>query len=289
MNYKLLALTAVFVAASATAETVEIEVTGAVELKVPGYACHPVLSPDGALLLYSSADHTGLNAYDLDNGAVTLLDESAAAGFAPVFSTDSRKVYYRTAVVVDGLVSRDVRCVDVLTGRSVRLLEPTRKPLSLQSLDRSTYAVADYDHIDVAVDGNLRSVSPVKDAHSYLWASISPDGRRLLFNEPFEGVFVSDLDGSNARRIAPKGDFPSWIDNGAVAFVVTRDDGYVVTDASITVFDLDTESSVSVTPENVIVSELTSSPATGDVVYSTVGGDMYRMNVTVNRHSSDKE
>ncbi len=289
ISYKSIAIMTALVVASASAGAVEIEVTDAVGLKMPGDACHPVLSPDGALLLYSSVDHTGLNAYDMSTGAVSLLDESAAAGFAPVFSTDSRRVFYRTAVSVDGLINRDVRCVDILTGRSTRLEGPSRKSKALQSIDRTTYAVADYDHINVAVDGVVKELSPVDGAHSYLWASISPDGTRLLFNEPFKGVFVSDLDGSNARCLSLKGDFPSWVDNDDVAFVVTSDDGYVVTESKIVVLDLTTGGEVSVTPDEVTVSELTASPVTGDVVYSTVEGEMYRMNVIVNRQMPDKK
>ena len=37
----------------------------------------------------------------------------AAAGFAPIFNADGTKVFYRTAMLVDGLLCHDVRSYDI--------------------------------------------------------------------------------------------------------------------------------------------------------------------------------
>lgn len=244
-------------------------------INVPTEVYHPVLSPDGSNLLFSTVDHTGLKNLELRSGKITMIDASAAAGFDPVFSLDGSKVYYRTAVMVDGLLNRDVRCYDMSTAKAVELSKPDRRFHALKAIDRQTYASADFDRIDVSIEGAVAEIDPVADAHCYQWPSISPDGTKILFSEPFKGVFVCNIDGTEPKSVLPKGDYPSWIDDNTIAAVVSHDDGYIVLDSAVVLVDLGSGDNVNVTPADVIVGELTTSPVNGNVVYTTVNGELY--------------
>ncbi len=145
-------------------------------------------------------------------------------------------------------------------------------------LDRAKpTATADYRTIRITDGKFTREISPLTDAHSYLWASLSPDGKRLLFTEPFEGVFVADADGSNPMRIAAKGDFPAWVDDNTVAYVLSHDDGYVILDAAVMLCDLSDMSTTRLTDPATIVGE--SSAAAGTVVFTTPDGKIFKSNV----------
>lgn len=111
---------------------------------------HPVLSPDGSSLLYSSIEHTGLKAYNMNTGDITLIDDAPAAGFAPIFSADGSKVFYRTAGMVDGLLCHDVRAYDI-AGKSSDIIAPmTRRSIDLNAAaTKPTYAFANYQTITV--------------------------------------------------------------------------------------------------------------------------------------------
>lgn len=247
-----------------------------VRLDIESGAHHPVLAPDGKTLLFSSVNHEGLKAYDMATAAVTVIDDSRGAGFDPVFSADGSEVYYRTAVTVDGLLNRDVRSYSLRDRQTRRLRKADRNDVSLAGLTGCDFVSADYRTITVSRGGKTSSVSPLSDAHSYLWASMSPDGSRMIFTEPFKGVYVSNLDGTDARRIAAKGDFPAWAGNDWVITVVSHDDGYVITDARLYAVNVNDGTTVGLTGDGVLVSEATAS-ADGTVIYTDINGDMYML------------
>lgn len=266
----------------ATFTAAAITFSAPTKIGTPDGAHHPVLSPDGKTLLFSAQDHTGLQAMNLADGSIKTIDTDAAAGFAPIFNTAGTKVFYRTAKLVDGLLCHDIRCCDIT--------ESSAQPARLQSYSRKTsanlnplsakdnYAFADYRNIVICHDGVTTKISPIQDAHSYLWASLSPDGKHLLFCEPFTGVFVADADGSNPTRIAAKGDFPAWLTDNIVTCVVTHDDGYVVLDSKLIAIDIDSRQTTDITDENTLIGE--AAAANGLIVFSDLKGNMFKITVT---------
>lgn len=249
------------------------------KISVPAGSHHPVLSPDGTTLLFSTDIHTGLSAMDLGSGEIRVLDRSAGAGFQPVFSQDGKTVYYRSATVRDGLMMRDVRSckVDAAAAPAV-LRQASRDNVNLTALTGGDYAVADYRSIRVRRNGTETSIDPIADSHSYLWASLSPAGDKLLFTEPFEGVFVSKPDGSEPVRLLAKGDFASWAGDNRFVAVITHDDGYVVLDSKLVLVNVATGIVTDLTPEGFLVGEATAS-ASGKVVYTDIEGNMYMIDV----------
>lgn len=272
MNLKTLFATAL----AATALTAAA--AGPQRIAVGQGAHHPVLSPDGTTLLYSSLDHTGLQALDLVTGKVTTLDESASAGFQPVFSADGRTVFYRTATMADGLLYRDIRAYE-FDGTGVRTLAaPSRKDERVAALAGNTYAYADFDKIEVSTAGVRKTISPVPEAHTYQWAAISPDASSLAFCEPFQGVFVSSTDGTGLRRLLDKGDYIAWAGPSKIIAVVSKDDGYVILESRLVLVDVITGETEFITAEDIKVSEATAAPS-GLVVFSDLAGNLYSLNI----------
>ncbi len=258
------------------AATAQIPVATPMEL--PQGSHHPVISPDGKTLLFSTDVHTGLSALSLENGNICKLDDAAAAGFQPVFSTDSKTVFYRTAQTIDGLLYRDVRSYNLVENSGKKLAAPSRDNVNLSQIAGGDFAVADYLTIKVSKNGKTANISPLAESHSYLWASLSKDGSRLLFTEPFSGVYVANADGSNPVNVLPKGDFASWAGENAIIAVVSHDDGYVILDSTLMLVNLATGISTPLTPEGFLVSEATASP-TGMVVFTDIEGNMYKLNL----------
>lgn len=266
-------------ASAAIVSASALTISPAVKINTNGPAHNPQLSPDGKTLLYSSDSHTGLKALELATENVIVLDDAPGAGFCPVFSTDGKTVVYQTAQLVDGLMKRDVHAFSFTDGKSEKLTEATRNDINLNEISgKKDYVFANYDHIVIANNGETTSLCPIANAHSYLWASLSPDGKRIAFVEPFQGVFVSDLDGNNLVRIAAKGDFPAWASDNLVTFVTSHDDGYVILDSTLRIYDMTTKVTVSLTPEDVKVGESTATDG-GIIVYSTLDGELFKISV----------
>lgn len=249
-----------------------------VQLNVEAGAFHPVLSPDASMLLYTSDDHTGLKAFDIASGHVTVIDNEAAAGFRPFFSTDGSTVYYRTASITDKMIYRDVRSYSFSEGDHHRLQAPSRGNQSAAAFSQSDYAIDDYKTISVCIDGKSTDISPLADAHSYLWASLSPDASRVAFSEPFTGVFVSAADGAEPVRLLPKGDYVAWAGPSTVIAVVSEDDGYGLLSSQLVAVNVSTGIARALTPDNVMVAEATAS-ANGKVVYTDLDGQMFLLNI----------
>lgn len=240
-------------------------------------AGHPVISPDGATLLFTTPDHTGLYARDMHTGIVTILDNSTAAGFCPVFAEDGT-IVYSTAQLVDGLTCRDVRSIDLTDGEMVQRREMSRRDIAIDNeAGITSYARANYNTIAVTIDGNETNIAPLADAHSYLWASLSPDGKHILFNEPFRGVFVCNPDGTGARCISPKGDYPAWAGNDTVVFVSSTDDGYVILTSQMFAVDINGNDLTALTSEDFKVAECAATD--GVVVFTTLDGKMYSVTI----------
>lgn len=243
-------------------------------------AWHPQLNADGTRVLFSTQNHQGLNNLDLVSGEVTVLDTDAGAGFTPAFSADGKSVIYRTAGMVDGLTCRDVRQYSFADGKKSTRRSMNREDVNLKAeAGIANYAVENYRNIVVCIDGKTTTINPLSDAHSYLWASLSPDGTRIMFSEPFMGLYICNIDGTGARRIAQKADFPAWAGNDIVVYAVSHDDGYQILDATLKALDLTTGECKDVSAPDMKVSEVTASPD-GKVVYSSLEGKLFL--VTVN-------
>ena len=249
-----------------------------VAVEIEAGACHPVLSPDGHTLLYSTVDHTGLKALDLTSGAVTVIDTEVAAGFQPVFTADGLQVYYRTAQMTDGLMYRDVRSFSFEQGRATRVQAHSRSNDAAAAFAGTAAAWADYRNIAVQLDGVRSEISPVADAHSYLWASLNGDASKIAFCEPFSGVYVCNADGTDAVKLLVKGDFVSWAGPRTIVAVVSEDDGYGILSSQLVAVNTSTGIVRTLTPDSVLVGEATAS-LDGTVVYTDADGLMYKFNI----------
>lgn len=267
-----------FILSATAAAASALTLSRPVKINIDGPAHNPVLNATGTVMLFSSADHTGLKAYDLTSDEVVTIGIEAGAGFNPVFTADGKGVVYQTAEIIDGLMHRDIHTYSFDTKRSAKIAGMSRDDVTLNAVGAVDYVSAALDGIDVCLDGNATKINPVADAHSYLWASLSPEGKRIAFCEPFQGVFVCDIDGRNLVKVSDRGDFPAWAGNDLLTYTVSHDDGYVILDSTLKIHDLSTGIAVNVSAPDVIVGESCSAPD-GTVVYSTLDGDIYILSV----------
>lgn len=104
--------------------------------------------------------------------------------------------------------------------------------------------------------------------------AISPDGKHILYSDPVKGVVVADADGSNARMLARRGDYPAWATNSVVVFVRSHDDGYQTTSAEIVAHDIGDGFTITATEPSVTVDAIHGA-ADGKVLFSDVSGNAY--------------
>lgn len=266
-----------------------------------GEAYHPVLSENGEKLLYTSDNYRGLHVLDMGSMNASEVSDSEGAGYSPVINRDGSKIYYRNMQLDGRLRKKNVMMFDSSKGGSVELLPMGRSDVKLMqtageiavlngekviSVDEgnketSTYAYSMHDKIIVQTGKELKELTPLAEGSRYLWVSLSPDHEKILFVEPFEGLFVCGLDGSNVKKIADDGESPSWYGDNIVIFTKSQDDGYHVTASQIMAVDINSgEESQLTTPES-MAEDASGSITSGKIVYSDTNGTLRLMEISI--------
>ena len=190
----------------------------------------PQLSLDGQWLLYSPTDAKSLMLKNLSTGQVTTVANTGYPGFDAIFGADGKVYYITQQRKGNGLVYRTGHCYDPSTGKSQVVLKPQHGRVeALQAAtgvvvngERQYYRSNDGVGAYVYTRGSLlylvdeygatRTMEPVKGSNGYLWAKLSPDGTKVLFEAAAKGLYGCDLDG---RLVADLGQYlmPCWYNN----------------------------------------------------------------------------
>ena len=203
---------------------------GSMRTLVDSCGFFPQLSPDGQWLLYSPTEGTSLMLKNLSTGAVTTVADTGYPGFDAIFGDDGKVYYVTQQRKKNGLVYRTGHCYNPATGKDQVVLKAQHG--RVQAL-RATHGVVingerqvyhSNGHVGswaytrgdklylVDEGGTTRSLQPVKGSNGYLWASLSPDGTRVLFEAASRGLFVCDLNGNIILEL-DQFLMPSWYNN----------------------------------------------------------------------------
>ena len=200
---------------------------GSVKTLVDSCGFFPQLSIDGQWLLYSPTEGTSLMLKNLTTGVVTTVADKGYPGFDAIIGNDGKVYYVTQQRKKNGLVYRTGHCYEPATGKDKVVLKAQHgrvQPLQAahgvvingeRQVYRSSKQVGSwaYTRGDVLylVDGpgTTRALQPVQESNGYLWAALSPDGTKVLFEAASKGLFVCDL---NGEIIADLGEFlmPCW-------------------------------------------------------------------------------
>ncbi|MDE6265944.1 MAG: hypothetical protein K2M07_01160 [Muribaculaceae bacterium] len=223
---------------------------------------HPVISPDGSMLLFTSVNYKGLKLHDFNDGVTTRLSDEQRAGFAPEFTPDG----IRYEVKKEGETGRNA-----YTTRSRAL---GRKVKSGNGVSVRTEGSVLY----ITRKGVEKAYSPVESHAGYLWESLSPDGTKVMFFAAGKGVVITDLDG---KVLGQPGNFecPVWLGNNAIAAMRATDDGHQFSSSQIVAMDLQGENFTELTRPESMTMNPTATAAGDKVVCNTIDGRLLLMNL----------
>ena len=274
----------------------EVEVTSHRRLlkDVEGPAFYPVLNSAGNRLLFATGDGS-LKFHDLVDGVTTTITRDYVAGHDACWGGDG-KVYFVTQQTGENhLVYRAGQCYDPAT-RQVRqvtdlqhgavravpatrggaLMAPQRSYKS--SGDIGSAAWTEGSRLHVIVNGEDRVFSPVDSWAGYLWASLSPDGKKVAFFAAGKGVVVIDLRG---QMLAMLGNYemPCWYNNDYLVAQNATDDGHQFTSSQILLLKADGTWQAELTKPASMAMQPTCG---GDkIVYTTIDGLLYEMKINI--------
>ena len=257
------------------------------------------ISPQGDYLLLTSATNQGLTKLDLTTSQSQVLSTAPSAGHNVKISPDGQTVVYRESSFNDKrLRFSSLKSVNLATGASQVLVKPTRD-LQGYAVDATSAGVVNKGKFSkkaignakaqnlpvlsvnkgqlmITVNGKTRQLSPNGTQFSYMWASLSPDGTKVLYYQAAHGTYVCDLDGSNVRKVGQMR-APVWYDNNTVVGMMDLDDGEFIYASTIVAATLDGKTQTPTGDETIAMYP---HAADGKIAFSTPAGEAYIINVT---------
>ena len=276
-----------------------LNVTSIEQVNLPDKAVVAAISPQGDFLLLTSATNQGLTKLDLNTSQSQVLSTAPSSGHNVRISPDGQTVVFRESSFNDKhLRLSSLKSINLGTGASQVLVKPTRDlqgyavdATSVGAVNKGKYsnkAIAgtkaqklpvlsiNKGKLMITINGKTRNLSPNGDQYSYMWASLSPDGSKVLYYQAAHGTYVCDLDGSNVRKVG-KMRAPVWYDNNTVIGMMDLDDGEYIYASTIVAATLDGKVQT-LTGDNVIA--MYPHATAGKIAFSTPSGEAYIINVT---------
>lgn len=282
-----------------TAQTITIEKSyRAMEQK--GF--HPMFNANGNLLAFTSDSYIGLDVYNFTDNSLVKVSEEAGAGFQPVFSTNSDRVFYRNTVYQDRLRKDGVQSFELAKKAHIEMLTPQRNMKQPQSFEngflvmadakllKSTfgktktpvpnYIWSDGSNLNIYRNGKIERLNPIDGANGYIWASLSPNGKMILFTATGQGTYICDLYGKNIKKLGYL-NAAVWYDDSFIVGMQDKDNGDFVTESTILMKSIDGKTSKLLSNTKQIAMYPTA--VVGKVAYNTIDGDIYVVELKINK------
>ena len=260
------------------------------------------ISPAGDYLLLTSSSNKGLTKFDLSTQQSTVVTDAPGAGYDVMISDDGQNIVYReNSYTASHLRMVALQSKNLRTGVSTILVEPTRDlegaaiqnatavavdggRMKIHALNGATPSVQrpvlsiKNRQLMITENGSTRVFSPMGTDHSYLWASVSPDGSKVVYFIASNGAWVCDINGQNSKRLGILR-APQWLGNDVIVGMLDEDDGEFIYASKIIASDLNGNQQV-LTGDDVVAMYPHVDAAGSKIAFSTPAGEAYIINVS---------
>ena len=257
-----------------------LEIVSTQQLSIPSDEGLKVaaLSPLGDYLLLTNDVNRGLMQYDLSTGHMTSISDADGAGWAARISPDGQEIVYRERYMHED---------QTLRNNIVKFTRNTHKRAMIAKGQRDlSKLVSTNQSSNVAINGELHMVltqgskttilTPNGVDEAYNWASLSPDGTKILYYVSGKGCYTCDLHGNNVHYIALDCRAPQWYDNNTIIGMHDEDNGKWLTASAIVAYNLQGQKQILVNKEHMAIYPYA---ANGKIAFSTANGEIYLMHV----------
>lgn len=201
--------------------------------------------------------YSTLISYDLSSGNENIIIENQRNLVIPNSSTNSAKFYL--------LQNKLINASNVLSKNSSELA-----------------VLANSNGIHVYSNSSEKILKPFGEGN-YIWASLSPDQEKILFNYPGKGTYVCDLNGKILFNVG-YANYPSWSRDGNwILFMRDIDDGHEIISSDIYLKKYLDDEEINLTNTKDIIELFPSSSSFQDeVLFNTSDGEIYKLTLKFN-------
>ena len=257
---------------------------------------YPRISPDNQFILMSRGNYSGLYRYSLADKSMKTLNEDPAAGYKVQISDDGNTVLYTKSELIRNLRHNSLISQSIATGQKKVLVQSTREPIAARMVNSSpvyvtkramvkpksmkrtdnTCLVTVEDRKMILYNNGIRTeLTPNGAGCSYIWPSISPDNKHIVYTVAGKGTFVCSLTGKNAVSLG-KLSAPAWAGNEYVVGMDDRDDGEKIISSTIIISSIDGKLRKTLeTPAGINAMYPTASKDGSRIAFNTDRGEVY--------------
>lgn len=197
----------------------------------------PVWSPDGSRIAVTTDNYKGILVANADGSNLRVVTSEPGAGYKMAWSADSRTIAARVKIErVNGNLN-EMRAYN-LDGTSVVTVPARRtaaEPISLTATGLYAAMTANPAGVAAATPALERFAGK-----TVINPALSPDGSKVAFQIPGQGMWVINSDGSDLRQLG-RGSHPAWMpDSRTIVYTIVTDNGESFTGSTLMSMDIET-------------------------------------------------
>lgn len=277
MKKTMLFVAACLMSLAASAQVLEVvsmqqlPIAAQADMKVAG------VSPAGDYVLLTSGSNKGLQCYDMASQTLTTISEADGAGYNVQVSQDGKEVVYReTSFDRNNLRQNKIIRMNMSNQRQNVVARGQRDMKLMATSDNLTTVTIADRKIVLKHNGLSTTLAPNGMNESYLWPSVSPDGKKICYYVAGKGCFVANTDGSNPQFIARDCRAAKWYNNNTIVAMADEDDGHFTTASAIVAYSLNGQKQVLTSNKMIAMYPYA---AENMIVFSTLKGETYMLNI----------
>ena len=261
---------------------------------------YPKISPDNQFILMTRGNYSGLYQYSPVSKSLKTLNEDPGAGYKVQISDDGNTVLYNKTELIRKLRHNSLISQTISNGEKKVLVAPTREQITgkmvnsnpvyvkNRSLVKSNsvkptdilYLITIENQKMVLYKNGVRAeLTPSGANASYIWPSISPDNKNIVYTVTGKGTYVCSVTGKNVTSLG-KLNAPSWAGNRYVVGMDDRDDGEKLISSSLIITSIDGKLRKKLeTPTGINAMYPSASKDGSRIAFNTDRGEVYLMQV----------
>lgn len=235
------------------------------------------ISPDGSYVLMTTGGENGLWRYDLANDKLSLVSNAPGAGFNVQVSRNGNEVVYSEMVIkADRSVANNIYRANLTQNTFAQVAKEQADFAQLTFAEENVQLINEDCQVYLIKNGKKIHIAPQGEEYTYIWQSLSPNGKKILYYVSELGCYVCDLNGKNSQFIGYDCRAPRWYDNNTIVGMYDIDDDHFTVSSRIVAYTLDGKYQILTSPEMIAMYPFATE---GKIVFSTIDSKTYIINV----------
>jgi len=259
--------------------------------------------PVSGHLLVAGSGYNGLKLLEARTGRLQVITGDAGAGYEPAATADGKKVLYRSDTLIGNMKYSSVHSFDITTGSRELLVENGRDVIPpavsgnavliksegsmrveqagpvLKSGGDGSFVVIEEMMPVLYSSGGRKALMPNGDGF-YIWASLSPDGSKILYNYQGRGTYICDTEGRILYDLG-RINAPRWFSDRLVIGMDDRDDSHRITSSELVYYSLKDKKRVVFTSTPGRSEMFPFAAGNRRIAFCTDNGELYLMKIRV--------